>query len=114
MDLGADDGRNALFLGRHGHIVTAVDISAAGINKLQHLANQEHLSICSVTEDLRTYEIKDSYELMFARGCLHLLEREHWQRLLRQMKDHTVRGGYNVVVVFTNALGLQKIFANGC
>jgi len=58
LDLGAGDGRNALFLGRQGFTVTAVDISAAGITKLQHLANQQHLSIRAVIEDLRTYEIK--------------------------------------------------------
>lgn len=104
MDPGAGDGRNALFLGQQGYDVTAVDISASGITKLLHLANQQHLSIRAVIEDLRTYEIADSFELVIAHGCLHLLEREHWQRLLGQTKDHTVRGGYHVVAVFTNAL----------
>ncbi len=104
LDLGAGDGRNALFLSRQGYAVTAVDISASGITKLRYLAAQQHLSIRAVIEDLRRYEIKDSFELMIAHGSLHLLEREHWQRLLRQMRDHTVRGGYHVVAVFTNSL----------
>jgi tellurite methyltransferase len=104
LDLGAGDGRNALFLSRQGYTVTAVDISASGITKLQYLASQQHLSIRTDIGDLRTYEIRDSFELMIAHGCLRLLEREHWQRLLRQMKDHTVRGGFHVVAVFTNVM----------
>ncbi|MDQ2712657.1 MAG: methyltransferase domain-containing protein [Acidobacteriota bacterium] len=112
LDLGAGDGRNALFLGRQGYTVTAVDISASGITKLQHLADQQHLSIRAVIEDLRTYETKDSFELVIAHGCLHLLEREHWQRLLGQMKDHTVRRGINVVAVFTNALEPRRSATN--
>jgi len=55
LDLGAGDGRNALFLSRQGHNVTAVDISALGIAKLLHRANEQHLSITALTEDLRAY-----------------------------------------------------------
>ena len=41
LDLGCGEGRNALFLAKHGCVVTAVDISVSGIQKLQHLAASE-------------------------------------------------------------------------
>jgi len=41
---------------------------------------------------------------LISHGCLHLIERLQWQRLLAQFKSHTKPGGYNAVTVFTDAL----------
>jgi tellurite methyltransferase len=104
LDLGCGDGRNALFLARHGCRVHAVDISPAAIAKLAALADREDLQIVARVADLREYRFEDRYDLVIAHGCLHLLERMHWTRLLAQSKEHTRPGGYNVMVVFTDML----------
>jgi tellurite methyltransferase len=45
LDLGCGEGRNALFLAGCGFRVTAVDISEAGIRKLEALAGERRLDI---------------------------------------------------------------------
>ena len=104
LDLGCGEGRNALYLAGKGLRVTAVDASAAGVNKLNYFARQRGLSVKAEVRDMRDYAFGQSYDLVVAHGSLHLIEREHWTRLIHSIKDHTNAGGYNVVVVFTDTL----------
>ena len=104
VDLGCGDGRNALFLARHGCRVEALDISHAAIAKLTALAAQEHLPIEARVCDLREHSVDGTYDLVIAHGSLHLLERHHWARLLVEAKAHTRPGGYHVIVVFTDTI----------
>ena len=104
LDLGCGEGRNALFLAECGFRVTAVDISEAGIRKLNTLAKERQLDIRSEVEDMRTYRFPNMFDLIVSHGCLHLVERESWQQLIPRFKVHTNPGGFNVVVVFTDTI----------
>lgn len=104
LDLGCGDGRNAIFLAENGFDVTAVDISEAGIKKLQYWIHKKGLSIETVIGDIRYYEFTDTFDMIVAHGCLHLIEREYWISLIEQIKFHTNVDGYNVIAVFTNRL----------
>lgn len=81
-----------------------MDISHAAIAKLATFAERENLSVEASVCDLRGYQIEGAYDLVIAHGCLHLLSRPHWARLLSEAKGHTRTLGYNVVVVFTDAI----------
>jgi tellurite methyltransferase len=104
LDLGCGEGRNALYLAEKGFQVQAVDISVVGLEKLNQLAQRRGLSVATQAEDMRHYAFAQSYELVLAHGSLHLIEREHWTRLIHEIKAHTRTGGYNVLVVFTDRL----------
>ena len=104
LDLGCGAGRNALFLAERRLEVTAVDVSLLAVQKLQHRACQSGLRINAWGQDLRTLILMRPYDLIIAHGWLHLLEREHWEPLLDQMKRNTSKGGYNAITVFTDDL----------
>lgn len=104
LDLGCGEGRNALFLAEQGCRVTAVDISEAGIRKLQHRASKQGLIIRAEVEDLEGYAITGFYDLIVAHGVLHLLRPASRNVLLERMQAHTRPGGFNVAVAFTDAL----------
>jgi tellurite methyltransferase len=104
LDLGCGEGRNALFLAECGFEVTAVDISDAGIRKLDALAKERDLQIRSEVADMRLYRFAHSFDLIASQGCLHLIERPSWQKLISLFKTHTTPGGINVVVVFTDRI----------
>lgn len=55
--LGEGEGRNAVFLARRGHAVTAVDQSAVGLGKARQLAAEQGLQLTTVTADLGAYAI---------------------------------------------------------
>jgi tellurite methyltransferase len=104
LDLGCGDGRNALFLARHGFEVTAIDISLNGIRKLKQLAGKEGLEVDARIADMVDFEMDARYDLVIAHGSLHLIARHSWQRLIDRMQDATSGGGYNVIAVFTDTL----------
>lgn len=104
LDLGCGDGRNALFLGECGFDTTAVDISAAGIEKLRTLAAEKGLGIRAEVQDMRTYVFQHPFDLIVSHGCLHFIERQSWAVLLDRIQANTVAGGHNVISVFTDVL----------
>lgn len=55
--LGEGEGRNAVFLARRGHAVTAVDQSASGLAKAARLAAARGVSIATVVAGLEDYTV---------------------------------------------------------
>jgi tellurite methyltransferase len=104
LDLGCGQGRNALYLAQQGFRVTAVDVSEAAIRKLIHRAHRKGVDVQAAVQDLRTYAVRGVYDLIVAHGVLHLMQPDARNRLVAEMQAHTASGGYNVAVVFTNAL----------
>jgi len=104
IDVGCGEGRNTLFLAKQGYDVTAVDISESGIRKLRALADREGVVVHTEVIDMCQYSFERAFHLIISHGCLHLVERSQWQELICRFKAHTVPGGVNVVVVFTDAL----------
>ena len=65
LDIAAGEGRNAVFLSRHGFDVDAVDISKMGLRKARKLAEEMGVKIHTVCSDLDTYPIeREQYDLI--------------------------------------------------
>jgi SAM-dependent methyltransferase len=85
LDLGAGEGRYAVYLARRGCTVTAVDFSASGINKLKAIAKRHRLPVVTELRDLAVYPFKeDTYDLVVAATILDHLE--------DSAREHAVRG----------------------
>ena len=56
LDIGAGEGRNALFLASRGLDVLAVDQSAVGMQKAERLARERGLSLRTQAVDLRDFD----------------------------------------------------------
>ncbi len=69
LDIGAGDGRNALYLARAGYDVTAVDSSCVGLAKLEWFARRDELTsrIQMICADARNAAYEEStYDLVVA------------------------------------------------
>jgi tellurite methyltransferase len=104
LDLGCGDGRNSIYAASKGYEVTAIDISASGIQKTQKLAANSGLTIQAIEQDMRLFEAKPIFDVIISHGCLHLISREEWSDVIHKMKEATKAGGYNIVVVFTDKI----------
>lgn len=101
LDLGCGEGRLVLPLAEAGFRVKGVDVSAAGIQKTQRLAEERNLKVDVGVADLEQYSIEGEYDLILSDGVFHNIHREHAERLISEMKSHTRPGGYNLVKLFT-------------
>lgn len=57
LDLGAGEGRNAVWLVTRGWDATAVDFSAAGMAKAERLAADHGVAVATVVADVHAYEV---------------------------------------------------------
>jgi 2-polyprenyl-3-methyl-5-hydroxy-6-metoxy-1,4-benzoquinol methylase len=64
LDLACGEGRNSIFLARHGYTVTGLDISDEGLAKANRRAAEEGLAIAFRRVDLEEYEFDESWDLI--------------------------------------------------
>lgn len=64
LDLGAGEGRNAIWLAEQGWTVTAVDFSAVGLAKAESIARQRGLPLTTVVADVTGYHPERTYDLV--------------------------------------------------
>ena len=87
-----------------GYSMTAVDVSAAAIEKLAAQAREPGQRLHTAVEDVRELTLRGPFHLVIAHGLLHLLPRPDWSDLIGRMRASTTPLGYNVVAVFTDTL----------
>ena len=94
LDLGAGEGRNALYLARQGYAVTAADFSAAGLAKTRTWAEDAGVDVETQLVDVRTWSPERTWDGVVT-TFLHLgpSDRPRLYRLLQRL----VRPGGRVV-----------------
>lgn len=102
LDLGAGDGRNALFLAERGFNVTAVDLSEKALGQLNSRIAGANLTITSLNEDITTYDFPDSIDNVICSLVLHFLKRDEAQNVLYKIVESTPKEGVAVFKHFTN------------
>ncbi|HTK61739.1 MAG TPA: class I SAM-dependent methyltransferase [Pseudonocardia sp.] len=64
LDLGAGEGRNAVWLAEHGWKVTAVDFSVVGLEKAQEIARRRGVEIETVVADVLDFRAPGAFDLV--------------------------------------------------
>lgn len=96
VDLGAGDGRNALYLASLGYTVTAVDTSDVALEKLRGFAEERGLADRMKTEvaDVRAWSFPtDAFDLVVAVTVLDHLERGQMRPVFTRITDCLKHGG---------------------
>lgn len=95
LDIAMGEGRNAVFLAKHGFEVDGCDISETAIKKARELARESNVTIHAFVADLETYQLsKDTYDVI---TCFYYLQRD----LVPQMKAALKPGGVIVYETYT-------------
>lgn len=101
LELGAGQGRNALFLAEKGFTVTATDFSEVGIEAIRKSAAEKNLNVTVELADLRTFEAAGNFDVVACTFVLHHLSPEEAVRSINMMREHTEPGGLNAITSFT-------------
>ncbi|AWZ00724.1 putative S-adenosyl-L-methionine-dependent methyltransferase TehB [Rhodobiaceae bacterium] len=89
LDIGAGQGRDALFIARLGHSVTAVDLSPSGMMQLQEDANQEELNIKTHIVDVCEFTPSAKFDIVLIDRTLHMLNAQDRTAVLSSLLPHT-------------------------
>ncbi len=104
LDLGCGMAKTALRLCEMGFGVTAVDSSNVAIRALTEECERRGLKLDIRHLDVCDFEFRDTYDLIIAHGIFQFLPREIWEKLIDQIKEHTRKGGINLVLVFSDSI----------
>ena len=97
LDVGCGQGRNALFIARLGHSVTAFDISTSGIGDLRNDAAAEGLAIEAEVADIRDYRSRRRFDVILIDRTLHMLNSEEREAVLQNLLGLSKRGAYILI-----------------
>ncbi len=103
LDLGAGEGRNAVYLARQGHLVTAVDFAAQGMRKTENRAKKHKVSIDTVVANIADKDFIaqiGTFDAIIAQHVLHFLTPEDANLVLGYMKEKIKPGGYAAIAAF--------------
>ena len=108
LDVGAGEGQNALYLAKKGFVVTAIDLSQVGLNKIKAAAEIERLQLKTCVADIEHYQHQDKFAAHLFSFVLHHLNTENAIRVLETAKRQTLPGGIHVIATFANQGGLYE------
>ena len=102
LDLGTGPGTQAIQLVRRGFAVTAVDISEAAIRLAREKAEVQGLTITWQQDDVLATRLSGPFDLIFDRGCFHVLPPERRPDYARTIAGLLKPGGYFFLKCFSH------------
>lgn len=102
VDLGAGEGRDAVFFARQGFDVNAVDISPAGLQKAHRLAGDHGVEITTVEADINGFELPEPMDVVFSSGAVQFIRPAGRPRQFERFQQMTSAGGLHAVFAFVD------------
>jgi SAM-dependent methyltransferase len=118
LDLGAGEGKNAIYLSQKGFKVIAIECSKFAIENFKRLLeakNSQNISI--IQGDARNFYTYRNFDGIIAYGLLHCLPSfPDALNIVKNMKHWTIKGGINVIVTFTDNISIPNVqsYLNPC
>ena len=114
LDIGAGQGRHAVYLARRGFVVDAIDPSSVGIAGPENLARSENLKLATHTVGFEHFQRPDGY---YSAVLLFGIIQEHdWKSidlLVGKVHSWLMRGGLVFVTAFTQEDPSFERFSSG-
>lgn len=109
LDLGCGEGRNSHYLAKKGFVVTAVDKSEIGINKLSNLSEKENLKIKKCVSDAQLF-LNDcgNFDAIYAINVLQFIDQKNILSVIKKIQSKTKTEGLNVISSFIAENEKQK------
>jgi len=103
LDLGAGPGTQAIHLASRGFDVTATDISVAAIRLASEKARKLGIEITWEQDDILDTRLNRQFDLIFDRGCFHVLEPGRRMDYVRVVSGLLNTGGYLFLKCFSRS-----------
>lgn len=101
LDLGCGEGQNAVYLAKKGFLVTAVDVSRVGIEKLNVIAKNKKLNIkTDIVDAVDFVQNASCFDVIICANILQFISSDKIGHFIEKVKDKTKPGGYNTIASF--------------
>ena len=102
VDVGAGEGRDAVFFAENGLGTLAVDVSPNGLEKALRLARESGVELRVLQGDVNALELGEPFDLVYSIGAIQYLSPENRRERFGHFKDRTVPGGIHALFAFVD------------
>jgi tellurite methyltransferase len=102
LDIGCGEGKDAVFFARCGYIVSAFDLSEAGIEKTRSLAEKARVTVNTFTANLLHYRLTENYDILYSSGVFAYINPDLRAEIMDNYKSHVNDGGIAAFQTFVN------------
>ncbi|APX98094.1 methyltransferase domain-containing protein [Natronorubrum daqingense] len=102
IDIGAGEGRDAVFFAENGWTVYAMDVSPNGLAKAERLAERRSVTIETVEADANDARLPEMVDAVYSAGTVQYIRPENRERQFRRFQADTKPGGLHVIFAFVD------------
>ncbi|WP_137288774.1 SAM-dependent methyltransferase [Natronorubrum halophilum] len=102
VDIGAGEGRDAVFFAERGWTVYAMDVSANGLAKARRLADERNVSIRTLEADANSVDLPESVDIVYSIGTIQYIRPENRNGQFEHFKGQTTPGGVHALFAFVD------------
>lgn len=106
VDIGAGEGRDAVFFAERGLDLLAVDAAPNGLEKANRLAEEKGVNLSTEQADINSLSLTRKFDLVYSTGALQYLLPANRTKRLRYFQEHTTPGGIHALFVFVDHVDL--------
>ena len=102
LDIGCGEGKDAVFMAKHGYDVYAFDITENGIAKTRRMAKENNVEINAFVADINDFKIDQKFDIIYSTGTIQYLDDDKIDSFFRKVQDMTNDNGINWFNVFVD------------
>ena len=102
VDIGAGEGRDAIFFAKNGLDTLAVDPTSNGLEKTLRLAREEGVHVEAEKGDINTLRLAGTFDLVYSIGTIQYLKPENRNGQFHHLQSRTAPGGLHALFAFVD------------
>ncbi|WP_247001814.1 SAM-dependent methyltransferase [Halosolutus gelatinilyticus] len=102
IDIGAGEGRDAVYFAERGWDVYALDVSPNGLRKAERLARDRGASLRTIEADANEAVPPEPVDVVYSAGTIQYIRPENRRRQFDRFKERTVSGGLHAMFAFVD------------
>ncbi|QOS12838.1 methyltransferase domain-containing protein [Haloferax sp. Atlit-4N] len=100
IDIGAGEGRDAVFFAQQGWNVYAMDVSPKGLQKAERLANQRGVPLQTIRADANDVSLPEPVDVVYSAGAVQYIHPTNRSQQFDHFKQNTAVGGVHAIFAF--------------
>jgi tellurite methyltransferase len=88
LDIGCGEGKDAVFFARCGYIVSAFDLSEAGLEKTRLLAEKARVTVNTFNANLWHFRLTENYDILYSSGVFEYIKPDIRAEIIENYKTH--------------------------
>lgn len=102
IDLGAGEGRDAVFFAEQGWHVYALEVSPNGLAKAERLANEREVPLQTIEADANDATFPEAVDVVYSAGAIQYIRPENRDRQFKHFKQNTTADGIHAMFAFVD------------